>query len=81
MAFDIENPIGEGTDAELLVLCRAMIARILAGGVAYTAYGVAMTFANLPDLQKNAEWLEARINSTSPDRANKDNLVRFKRPQ
>jgi len=61
MAFQLDNPIGEGTDAELLVFTRAAIAQITLHGSSYTNKGKQLTRANLADLQKQLEWLESRI--------------------
>ena len=81
MAFDIANPIGTGTDAELLAFTRAAIAQVTLHGKAYTSEGFQLTRADLPDLRKQVEWLEGRINATTPSRANKCNQIQFKRPQ
>lgn len=69
MAFDIENPIGTGTDQELLDFTRAAIAQITLHGKAYTVRGRQLTREDLPALHKQHDWLEARIaaaNSTGP---------------
>jgi hypothetical protein len=81
MAFDLENPIGTGTDAELLEFTRAAIAQITLHGQAYTQRGRAMTRADLADLQKQVTWLETRINAAASSTANKSNLVRLNRAQ
>ncbi len=65
MAFNLENPIGEGTDAELLIFTRAAIAQITLHGISYTVRGRELTRADLGDLQKQLEWLEARIAAAS----------------
>lgn len=78
MAFDIENPIGTGTDAELLEFTRAAIAQITLHGKAYTVRGKTLTRADLPDLRKQVEWLEARINADSG--ASKSNIASRQRP-
>lgn len=63
MAFNIANPIGTGTDAELLELTRAAIVRITVLGERRTLHGKDVTEAALKSLQEQAEWLEARINA------------------
>lgn len=81
MTFNLSNPIGTGTDAELLEFTRAAIARITMLGQHRTADGRTLTEANLPDLRKQVEWLEARVNgATSGSAANKTNYARRKRP-
>lgn len=79
MAFNISNPIGTGTDQELLEFTRAAIARITLQGVAYTDGGRQLTLADLPDLREQLRWLESRINTASSSRSNKSNLASFKR--
>lgn len=61
MAFNLANPIGTGTDAELLVLVRAAIARVLASGQAYSMDGRTLTMADLPALTAYASELEGKI--------------------
>lgn len=63
MAFTPPNPIGEGTDAELLVYTRAAIVKILTDGQAYSINGRSLTRADLPELRKQVEWLEARVDA------------------
>jgi hypothetical protein len=65
MAFDIANPVGTGTDAELLEFTRAAIAEVTLHGSSRTIRGRMVTMADLPALRKQVEWLEARINSDS----------------
>lgn len=81
MAFDLENPIGTGTDAELLEFTRAAIAQITLHGQAYTQRGRTLTRADLETLQKQVTWLETRINAATSSTANKSNLVRLNRAQ
>ena len=65
MAFDIANPIGTGTDAELLEFTRAAIAQITLHGQSYETrggnVGRMLTRADLKALREQADWLEARI--------------------
>lgn len=80
MAFDIANPIGTGTDEELLEFTRAAIARVTLNGTYYMLDGRQITFADLQSLRDQADWLEARINAAAGASRNKCNLARFKRP-
>jgi hypothetical protein len=83
MAFDLANPIGTGTDAELLEFTRAAIARITVQGSMRMADGRTLTEANLADLRKQVEWLESRINAaatTSGGSGSKTNYARRQRP-
>jgi hypothetical protein len=61
MAFAYTNEIGTGTDQELLDYCRAMIAKILNSGEAYTMDGRSMTRANLSELWRLENSLQARV--------------------
>ena len=61
MAFDISNPIGTGTDAELLEFTRAAIAQITLHGQMYQDGKQALTRADLKALREQADWLEKRI--------------------
>ena len=65
MSFNIANPIGEGTDAELLIFTRAAIARITARGSMRSDDGRMLTEANLPALWEQVRILEARIDAAS----------------
>lgn len=79
MAFNISNPIGTGTDQELLEFTRAAIARITLQGVSYTNEGMALTFADLPALREQLQWLESRINAGSSSTGRKVNYASLKR--
>ena len=61
MAFDIANPIGTGTDAELLEFTRAAIAEITLHGYMRTTRGNTLTKDNLASLRDQVTWLEGRI--------------------
>lgn len=61
MAFDIDNPIGTGTDQELLEFTRAAIAEITLHGFSRTIRGRILTKENLASLRAQVDWLEARI--------------------
>jgi hypothetical protein len=63
LAFTPSNPIGEGTDAELLVYARAAIVQILTAGKAYGINGRTLTREDLPAITKLVEWLEARVDA------------------
>lgn len=78
MAFDIDNPIGTGTDQELLEFTRAAIAQITLHGQAYTHDGRELTRADLRSLREQVTWLEGRINAAAGGSAN--NIARFRRP-
>jgi ABC-type protease/lipase transport system fused ATPase/permease subunit len=78
MAFAISNPIGTGTDQELLDFTRAAIAQITLHGQAYTIDGRELTRADLRSLREQVTWLESRINSAAGNQAN--NIARLQRP-
>ncbi len=80
MAFDIENPLGTGTDAELLQFTRAAIARITLHGTARGDNGQTLTFAHLDELWKQVRILEARIAAAATASASKSNYARLNRP-
>lgn len=62
MAFDIDNPIGTGTDAELLEFTRAAIAQVTLHGQEYsTGFGRTFTRADLDTLYKWEAKLVTRI--------------------
>lgn len=79
MAFNYTNLIGEGTDAELLVLARAAYAQILVTGQAYGTNGRSLTRADLGKLQEAITWLESRVNATDSS-APTQTYVRLRRP-
>jgi len=79
MAFNLENPIGTGTDAELLVLFRACLARISVAGQSYQMRGGRMyTSANITEVRKTIEWLEAKTQVASG--VSQTNYARRMRP-
>ena len=78
MAFAISNPIGTGTDQELLDFTRAAIAQITLHGQAYTIDGRELTRADLRSLREQVTWLESRINIAAGNQAN--NIARLQRP-
>lgn len=80
MAFDIANPIGTGTDQEILNFTRAAIAQITLHGQAYSIDGRQLTRADLPALHKQLQMFESRINAASGSSANKSNVARLNRP-
>lgn len=65
MAFNLDNPIGTGTDAELLVLFRACLARISVAGQSYQLNGRIYTAANLTEVKNMIDWLESKISTAS----------------
>lgn len=74
MAFNLSNPIGTGTDAELLELTRAAIARITVLGERRLLHGKDVTEAALAELRKQADWLESKISAA--DNGNAVNYAR-----
>lgn len=78
MAFNIANPIGTGTDAELLEFTRAAIAQITLHGQHYTAEGVELTRADLKSLWDQVKTLESRINAAAG--GSSCNVARLRRP-
>lgn len=78
MAFDLANPIGTGTDQELVDFTRAAIAQITLHGQAYTIDGRQLSRADLSDLRKQLQFFESRVNADSGQSA--ENLARFRRP-
>jgi len=77
MAFNISNPIGTGTDAELLEFTRAAIAKITLEGQAYTIDGRSLTRADLGVLREQMVFLESRINAAAGNR--RDNVACLQR--
>lgn len=65
MGFNIANPIGTGTDQELLEFTRAAIAQITLHGKAYTQSGKQLTREDLKSLREQVVWLEGRIAADS----------------
>ena len=64
MAFNIANPIGTGTDAEMLELTRAAIVRITVMGERRMLHGRDVTEAALKDLWAQVAELESRIDGS-----------------
>jgi hypothetical protein len=77
MAFNLSNPIGTGTDSELLEFTRAAIAQITLHGQAYTFDGRQLTRADLSDLREQLVFFESRVNSASAGR--RDNVAALQR--
>lgn len=80
MAFDIANPVGTGTDTELLNFTRAAIAEVTLHGSSRQIRGRMVTMADLPALRKQVEWLESRINAESAGAGSKTNYASKQRP-
>ncbi len=81
MAFNIANPIGTGTDAELLEFTRAAIAQVTLHGQWYsTGYGRTFTRADLGKLMEQEKWLEAKIAAASGSGGSKVNYAVRGRP-
>jgi len=79
MAFNLANPIGTGTDAELLVLTRAAIAQITVHGQSYAMGDRSLTRADLPALWEQVRMLEARIGAATS--RSRSNVVSLQRPE
>ena len=77
MAFNLSNPIGTGTDLELLNFTRAAIAQITLHGQAYTVDGRSLTRADLADLRDQLKFFESRVNASAGNR--RDNLASLQR--
>ena len=77
MAFNLSNPIGTGTDSELLEFTRAAIAQITLHGQAYSIDGRQLTRADLADLREQLTYFESRVNAASGRR--RDNLATLQR--
>jgi len=80
MAFNLANPIGTGSDQELLDFTRAAIAQITLQGQAYTIDGRELTRADLPTLHEQLKMFESRVNAAAGGAsAAKSNIARFQR--
>ena len=79
MAFDLANPIGTGTDSELLEFTRAAIAEITLHGVSRQIRGRILTMEHLSSLRDQVKWLEARI-SADAGSGEKTNYATRQRP-
>lgn len=77
MAFNLSNPIGTGTDSELLEFTRAAIAQITLHGQAYTNEGRQLTRADLASLREQLVFFESRVNQSNGRR--RDNLAALQR--
>jgi len=77
MAFNLSNPIGTGTDSELLEFTRAAIAQITLHGQAYTIEGRQLTRADLADLREQLTFFESRVNSANG--RGRDNIASLQR--
>lgn len=80
MVFAITNPIGTGTDQELLDYTRAAIAQVTMHGQAYGIDGRTLTRADLRSLREQESYYEAKVNAAAGQTRSKENLVRFRRP-
>lgn len=79
MAFNVANPIGTGTDEELLAFTRAAIAQVTLQGQSYTIDGRSLTRADLADLRKQEQHYEAKINAAAGSSRSKNNVAKFRR--
>lgn len=80
MAFDLSNPIGTGTDQELLDFTRAAIAKITLHGQAYSADGTSLTRANLRDLREQEAYYQAKVDAAAGAARSRENVARIRRP-
>lgn len=78
MAFNVANPIGTGTDQEMVDFLRAAIVQVSMHGQEYEIDGRRFTRANLLDLQKLLDRYEERLAVTSGLPA--ENIGRMRRP-
>lgn len=65
MAFNLSNPVGTGTDQELLEFTRAAIAEVLLHGHTRWFNGKQVVKSDLPQLRDFQRELEARIAAVS----------------
>lgn len=79
MAFNIANPIGTGTDAELLALTRAAIAQVTMHGQSYAMGDRQLTRADLAGLWEQVRTLEARIGCASS--SSRSNIASLRRAE
>lgn len=63
MAFNLSNPIGTGTDSELLDLYRACLAKIAVSGQEYQIGDRTFTAADIAEVRTTISWLESRISA------------------
>lgn len=75
MAFDVENPIGSGTDAELLVLVRAAIVSVTMHGQEYVIRGRTFRRADLAELRALEASLQSRVSASSASSGSRDNFA------
>lgn len=80
MAFNVANPVGTGTDQELLDFTRAAIAQITLHGQAYTIDGRELTRADLKSLREQLDYFEKRVSADNPN-ASRKNIARLGRAQ
>lgn len=80
MAFQLANPIGTGTDQELLDFTRAAIAQVTLHGQMYTTSGRTLTRADLPTLHKQLEMFEARVNAGNGGLSTAKTVANLRRP-
>ena len=78
MAFQIANPIGTGTDQELLDYTRAAIAQITMHGQAYGTDGRTLTRADLDSLWAQETLLTTRVGNANG--RSRQNIASMKRP-
>lgn len=75
MAFDVENPIGSGSDAELLVLVRAAIVSVTMHGQEYWIRGRKFMRADLAELRTLEASLQSRVAASAATSGSRDNFA------
>ena len=80
MAFDLQNPIGTGSDAELLEFWRAHLASLPLMGQEREIRGRKVKLPGAEETLAIIEQLESRINAAASSTANKCNYVSRQRP-
>ena len=80
MAFNLSNPIGTGTNQELLDFTRAAIAQVTLHGQAYDVDGQEVTRADLRHLHMQEDRYQALVNAESGSSKSKNNVASMQRP-
>lgn len=75
MAFNVNNPVGSGTPAEMLVLIEAAIVTVATMGQNYMIGGRTFTRADLGELRQIRRDLKLEIASTSASAGSRDNFA------
>lgn len=78
MAFQIANPLGTGSDQEILDLIRAAIVKVTVAGQSYAIGGRTFTRASLRELQELETIYQQRVAAASTSQRN-ETLAHFHR--